>query len=320
MDSQLKQRLIGAAVLIALAIIFVPMFLSGSPPKPETVTENLAIPPAPSEREFQTRVVPAQGGKATTPAPLTTLPSGETDKVATVEAGPRERVEVPYDTQPGGKPAATPAKPMPAAPTTSAPTTPAPLPAKPATAQTAPPSASPTGRFVVHLGVFANAANAEGLVATAKKNGLAAYSESAEADGKPATRVRLGPYADRATAEAARLKLQQADAKLKGSVVDVGATPAAQPKADAPATALAANRAGGWAVQLGAFKSQDEANKLMQRAKGAGFSTFVDTVGQGAEKLWRVRVGPESDRANSEKTRDAVKAKLSVAGMVVTLP
>lgn len=314
MDSQLKQRLIGAAVLIALAIIFVPMFLSGSPPKPETVTENLAIPPAPSEREFQTRVVPAQGGNATSPAPLTTLPAGEADKVATVDAGRRERVEVPYEAQPGGKPATAPTKPEPVAPK------PEPLPAKPPSAQTAPPSASPGGRFAVHLGVFANATNAEGLVATAKKNGLAAYTESAEADGKPATRVRLGPYADRATAEAARLKLSQADGKLKGSVVDLGGTPAAQPKADVPATALAANRAGGWAVQLGAFKSQEEANKLVQRAKSAGFASFVDTVGQGAEKLWRVRVGPETDRANTEKVRDAVKAKLSVTGMIVTLP
>lgn len=317
MDSQLKQRLIGAAVLIALAIIFVPMFLSGSPPKTDTVTENLAIPPAPSEREFQTRVVPAQGGKSTA-APLTQVAAGESDKVATVNAGPRDRVEVPYEAQPGAtKATPTPARPEPAAP---APPKPEPLPARPASAQTAPPAASPNGRFAVHLGVFANATNAEGLVATAKKNGLAAYSESAEADGKPATRVRLGPYADRASAEAARLKLQQADAKLKGSVVDLGGTPAAQPKADAPATALATNRAGGWAVQLGAFKSQDEANKLMQRAKGAGFATFVDTVGQGAEKLWRVRVGPEADRANTEKVRDAVKAKLSVTGMVVTLP
>lgn len=320
MDSQLKQRLIGAAVLIALAIIFVPMFLSGSPPKQETVTESLSIPAAPSEREFQTRVVPTQGGKSTaTPsAPLPSIPAGETDKVATVDAGKRERVEVPYEQQPAGK---APAKSEPAKPEQAKPETkPEPLPAKPATAQTVAPSASPDGRFAVHLGIFANAANAEGLVATAKKSGLAAYTENAEVDGKPATRVRLGPYADRATAESARLKLQHADAKLKGSVVDLGGTPAAQPKADAPAAALPAGRAGGWAVQLGAFKSQDEANKLSQRAKGAGFATFVDNVGQGAEKLWRVRVGPESDRANTEKVRDAVKAKLAITGMIVTLP
>ena len=55
MDSALKQRLLGAAVLIALAIIFVPMFFSGTPPKTDgTTTQSLNIPPAP-ERNFETR-------------------------------------------------------------------------------------------------------------------------------------------------------------------------------------------------------------------------------------------------------------------------
>lgn len=313
MDSALKQRLIGAAVLIALAVIFIPMFLSGSPPKTDTVTENLAIPPAP-EREFQTRVVPAEGGKSTTPAPLPTLAAGGSDTVVSVDAGanPRTAAEVPYSQDGGATPppatakpvAASAARPVDATPSRSAP-------------ERAVPTASSTGRYAVHLGVFASAANADALVATAKKQGLVAYTESADVDGKPATRVRLGPYEDRSTAEAARLKLQKADAKLKGSVVEIAA---AAPKADAPVAALPANRAGGWAVQLGAFKSQDEANKLAARAKGAGLPGFVDTTGQGADKLWRVRLGPEPDRAGSEKLRDQAKQKLTITGMIVTVP
>lgn len=319
MDSALKQRLIGAAVLIALAVIFVPMFLSGSPPKTETVTENLAIPPAP-EREFQTRVVPTENGKpAAAPAPVAehVTPAGS-DKVATVDAGanPRLATEVPYSETPGATPA----------PAASKPTAAATKPVETAAARPLPeraaPAASSTGRYAVHLGIFANGANADALVASAKKQGLAAYTESAEVDGKPATRVRLGPYEDRSTAEAARLKLQKADPKLKGSVVEiaVAAAAAAAPKADAPAAALPANRAGGWAVQLGAFKSQDEANKLLAKAKGAGLPSFVDSTGQGAEKLWRVRLGPEPDRAGSEKLRDQAKQKLTITGMIVTVP
>jgi DedD protein len=309
MDSALKQRLIGAAVLIALAVIFVPMFLSGSPPKTDTVTENLSIPPAP-EREFQTRVVPAEGGKSTTPLPEQA--AGGSDKVATVDAGtnPRNAAEVAY---PQNNDTSTPATPKTTVATAKPvePATPKPVPERAA------PAASSTGRFAVHLGIFANSANADALVASAKKHGLVAYVESAEVDGKPATRVRLGPYEDRSTAEAARLKLQKADAKLKGSVVEIVA---AAPKADAPVAALPANRAGGWAVQLGAFKSQDEANKLLARAKGAGLPSFVDTTGQGAEKLWRVRLGPEPDRAGTEKLRDQAKQKLTITGMIVTVP
>ena len=62
----------------------------------------------------------------------------------------------------------------------------------------------------------------------------------------------------------------------------------------------------------------DEANKLRDRVKNAGFAVFVEPVGQGAERLWRVRVGPEADRSNAEKTRDAIKAKLALNGTVVT--
>lgn len=310
MDSALKQRLIGAAVLIALAVIFVPMFLSGSPPSTETVTENLSIPPAP-EREFQTRVVAAEGGKATTPVPLAEHAAGGGDKVATVDASanPRLASEVAYP-QAGVNPTATQSPSNPTARPVD------PTPPKPVVERAAP-TASRTGRYAVHLGIFANSGNADALVASAKKHGLTAYVESAEVDGKPATRVRLGPYEDRSTAEAARLKLQKADAKLKGSVVEIVA---AQPKADAPAAALPANRAGGWAVQLGAFKSQDEANKLSARAKGAGLPSFVDSIGQGAEKLWRVRLGPEPDRAGTEKLRDQARQKLTISGMIVTVP
>ena len=57
MDSGLKQRLLGAAVLIALAIIFVPMFLGNAPPRETSAIQNLDIPPLP-ERKFETRTLP----------------------------------------------------------------------------------------------------------------------------------------------------------------------------------------------------------------------------------------------------------------------
>ena len=340
MDSALKQRLIGAAVLIALAIIFVPMFLSGPAPKQDNATVNLDIPPPP-EREFQTRVVPADGGKATQaePARAATTPAAAAvapDKVVTVEAGRNPRVEVPADepvrTSPAAKPvgsgapaqapAAVAAKPAEGKPTASA-TPDAKGPdgkaegARPDAAGSADARPAGEGRFLVHLGVYGNAANAANLLAAARKLNLPSQSESVEAEGKPATRVRLGPFASRAAAEAARLKFRDAEPKVPASVVE--ATPDT-PKADAPASALPANRAGGWAVQLAAFKTAEEANRLRDRARAAGFAAFVEPVGQGDARLWRVRVGPEADRAGAEKTRDAVKSKLALSGTVVTQP
>src|SRR5450432_496370 len=79
MDSALKQRLLGAAVLIALAIIFVPMFLGNAPPKQDSTTVNLDIP-APPERKFETRTLPVE-----TPSTSATPASGDSSKVVTVD-------------------------------------------------------------------------------------------------------------------------------------------------------------------------------------------------------------------------------------------
>ena len=56
MDPTLQKRLIGASVLIVLAIIFVPMLLDGAE-QPGSETLPLVIP-EPPERDFETRVVP----------------------------------------------------------------------------------------------------------------------------------------------------------------------------------------------------------------------------------------------------------------------
>src|SRR5450432_426247 len=271
MDSALKQRLLGAAVLIALAIIFVPMFLGNAPPKQDSTTVNLDIPPPP-ERKFETRTLPVETPSANT-APAPTQSDG--NKVVTVDTHAPARPDArPED---GAiAPAATPVKPEPkplavAEPKVSAPVTTPPVAAPPV----AVPPTTPTGRFAVHLGM----------------------------------------YADRAAAEAARLKIKQIEPKVPSSVVESSE----QLKADAPASALAANRAGGWAVQLGAFKSEAEANKLRDRVRGGGIVAFVDRTGTD-QALWRVRAGPYADRGGADSARTGIKQKFQLDGMIVTQP
>ena len=71
MDPALRQRLIGAAVLILLAVIFVPMLLDGPPPEVDTREVSLDIPPQPTE----TRRLPVEPSSlppaATNDAPAT---------------------------------------------------------------------------------------------------------------------------------------------------------------------------------------------------------------------------------------------------------
>ena len=299
MESALKQRLLGAAVLIALAIIFVPMFLSNTPQQADNTTLNLDIPKAP-ERKFETRTLPVVDTAANAPAPA---PASDANKVVTVDTKAPPQV----DAHPENTPAPAPAPKPPVAETKPAPAAAAPA-AEPATAT--------EGRFAVNLGIYADRGHADALVAKLKKSGFAAYDEATDYQGKPASRVRVGPFATRAAAESARLKIKQNEPKVPSSVVESSM----QPNADAPATAIAANRAGGWAVQVGAFKSEAEANKLRDRLRTGGVASFVERSGSGDEALWKVRAGPYADRGGAEGARASIDEKFKVKGMLVTQP
>ena len=306
MDLSLKQRLLGAVVLIALAIIFVPMFLSGPAPQQTSETVNLAIPPAP-DREFQNRVLPVDATPNAAKADTGTTQPVTNAPLATVETPPRP-AEIPQPTEPV---ATAPATPTPAA--TPPKTETAPTKAEATKADNLPGRAA-NGRFYVHLGVYTVTKNADDLVASLKQGGMPAFTEASEAQGKAASRVRVGPYEDRAAAEAVRLRIKQMNPTVASSVVQL----ADDAKADAPPTALPASRAGGWAVQLGAFKTVEEANKVRDRLKGAGFVAYVDKVDAETGTLWRVRAGPEADRGNADKLKGRIKDKLKLDGMVVT--
>jgi DedD protein len=318
MDPALRQRLLGAAVLVALAIIFVPMFLGNAPPKPDSAIQNLDIPPLP-ERKFETRTLPVEPpASPANAAPAPSATAKPSDKLPTVDTKAPSTFEAPEDDKNAKAPpsaAATPSK------TAASDSKPAAAEAKPAPAESKTPAtaatADATGRFSINLGVYADQAHADALVAKIKKLGFAAYSESTEYQGKSAQRVRVGPFADRAAAESARLKIKQAEPKVPSSVAE---SAEAQPTADAPATAVAANRAGGWAVQLGAFKSEAEANKLRDRVRTVSVASFVDRSGSGDQTLWRVRAGPYTDRAGAESARATLKQKLQTDGMIVTQP
>jgi len=278
----------------------VPMFLSRPAPQQSSETVNLAIPPAP-DREFQNRVLPVDAA----PDAVKNAQTVTSQPLATVETPPRP-AEIAQPTAPvATTPAPEAAKSEPVAPT---PTAEAPK-SEPST-----PGRAANGHFFVHLGIYAESKNADDLVATLKQGGFPAFAEASDYQGKRAERVRVGPFEDRAAAEAARLRIKQIKPTVPGSVVEL----ADDAKADAPPSALPASRAGGWAVQLGAFKTVDEANKLRDRLKGAGFVAFVDKLDAESGALWRVRAGPETDRGNADKLRGRIKDKLKIEGIIVT--
>ncbi|SEO80310.1 Cell division protein DedD (protein involved in septation) [Luteibacter sp. UNC138MFCol5.1] len=350
MEPSLKTRLLGAAVLIALIVLFVPMMFSSTPPKTDTdQTVSLAIPPAP-DRDLQTRtldVAPpgtpprapagqaAQTSPAATPAapasaPAATVTPAAGGKLASVDIASRKPADaLPEDF--ANAPAAS--KPAPAVPAPSPkPTKPAPA-AAPAEAPALPPGTAARGSYSINLSAYADRSKADALVQKVKALGYPVSTASTTQAGKALTRVNAGPFETRAAAEAARLKIVAAvpgapaslSTKAENQTADAPAparaAPASVPGAATPAVPAAAPRAGGFAVQVAAVSSEAEAGRLRDRLRAAGIPGYVDSIASSSgAKLWRVRAGPQTQRDDAVRLKDSIKAKVGLDGVVVTAP
>ena len=348
MEPALKQRLIGAMVLVALAVIFLPMLIKGPAPESGVSDVPLSLPDAP-QGEFETRELPL-----VSPG---TAPDG--GAVGMDQRQPDDSGQLPtVDTT--------------AASGTSG---------SGSGSDAMMPASTAAGDYAVSFGSYASRADAARVVAALTASQLPAYQEaSAGSSGRTLYRVRVGPFATQAEAEAARLRAAHVRDDVGAKVVVLNAdkptsnTPAstasvsqptavaassvsasvalpetkpatkplankpveAKPVAAAPAatqapakpadaikpvaTAKPAAAGVGFAVQLGAFGSAAEANKLRDRARAAGFSAFVQEVRTDKGTLSRVRIGPVIDRAGADQLKSQVAAKLGVSGIVQPHP
>ena len=71
MERSLKERLVGAAVLVILAVIFIPMLFNDTPGNEPVITESNIPPkpddiPVPPEADFNSRIIPLQQGETDT--------------------------------------------------------------------------------------------------------------------------------------------------------------------------------------------------------------------------------------------------------------
>ena len=332
MDSALKQRLIGAAVLVALAMIFLPMLLQDREEARDDVSQVPLDMPAAPDSDFETRELPlavpqAPGeGEAVLGMDAPVADPADPNAVVTVEptgdAAPRTDFETAADAAPGdvaqavdaatGQPLPAPAAtaPAPAEPVASAPAPAATPEPAPATAQPLPASAA-GGRWAVNAGSYSNLDNARALSQRLKAQGLPVTAETVDVNGKPAMRLRVGPYAERTLAEAARLRVESVTGGSAAVVaLDGGAA------APAPARPGAAPNVG-FAVQLGALSSEADANALRDRARAAGFTAFHQRIATERGVVWRVRVGPEADRAAAERLKAQVGEKLGLREAII---
>lgn len=185
MDRALKERIIGAIILVVFAVLVVPIFLNGPPEEGEIVSERVLLP-GQEGQDVKTVVLDRERSE---PMAVANEPiAGESTKnpvVVEVEASiPVAKVEagqVPARVEQESTP-----EPQSVTPT---------------------PTASSTGMWAVQLGSFSNKENAEKLAADLRKQGYAAFLSQLTTSSGQLHRVRIGPQKDRESAEAMAARL-----------------------------------------------------------------------------------------------------------------
>ncbi len=241
MERQLKQRVVGAALLVAFGVIFIPIFLDND-------AVQTAVPPA-------VDIPPAPDDIASTALPLDE-PTIEalTAGIETLPAAPEASAAVP-----------------PAATTATAPG---------AVAEQAPESPTPS---IAAASPLAEVPDNDSAVGTA--------TMTAPADDEAADRAGRADRADRVGTESGRGK-------------------AAASSNDGTATLS------GWAIQLGSFVSEDNARRLLDKLRAAGYTAYLERHREGTSTVFKVRVGPERQRADAERLRDRLEREFASKGIL----
>lgn len=333
MDSQLKQRLIGAAVLVALAVIFLPMLVKGPAPDSGVSDVPLKVPDAP-QGDYETRDLPLvtpDEAPADGVVGMQSRDAGDGDSLPTVDT----------TTAPSGRDA----------PTAGA----------PAEAGAMLPPTAAAGDYAVDFAAYDSSVNADTVVARLRGAQLPAYREATQVGARQAWRVRIGPYATRANAEIARVEAARVGKHDGARVIALDAAEPAETSVSKPAPApapapevatkplppstvatkpatkpvekpaeapkpaakppVAPAAAGvGFAVQIGAFGNAAQATAKRDQLRAAGFSAFTETVKTDKGTLTRVLAGPVVSRADADRLKGQVKAKLGIDGMVRSHP
>jgi DedD protein len=200
MEQGLKERLVGAAVLVAIAVWLVPWVLDGPESGIETQANSLQLPSAEEPMPMRTQTLRLGGDPE---------PAAEVALAPPVEAkAPAAEPVTPVAEPPAPTAAADEAVEEPEPAVVAA--APAPARAAPAAAAPAPPKPEPTaaGDWTVQLGSFGEEANARRLAQRAGTFGYKAEVSSYRSGGRTLYRVRVGPQATRAAADAAASALR----------------------------------------------------------------------------------------------------------------
>lgn len=335
MDPRLKQRLIGAAVLVALAVIFLPMLVKGPAPDSGVSDLSLDLPERPRDSGTVTRDLPLVAprprpddgalGLGARQRGAAGTEDGALPTVDTADARHPDAAQLADEVAAGtGEPAGL-QEPDERADADDA--------EAEVAADAALPATTAGGDYAVRFGSYGKGESADVVVERLEREGFPASSTRAQVAGRDVWRVHIGPYASRAEAEAVRVRAAQVGPNNAEVVALDAQPPRPRPEpsertAEAPApaqpepaaTAPAAAPDVGFVVQLGAFSNAGEATAMRDRLRGMGFTAFTDTVQTDRGLLTRVKAGPVLERAEAEQLKARIQGRTGIDGMVRSHP
>ncbi len=207
-----RRRLIGATVLLGIGVVGFPLLFE-TQPRPVAIDIPIEIPrkdgaPALVLPPAVTAPAAAPAAKvASVPAEIVERSADEGRELAA--SAPALKPSAKSTPKPASAASLVPAKPLPAAP-------------KPAddggraralldgeTSASSAPSA-PSARLVVQVGAFADAGKLAEVRHKLEKLGLKTYTQVVEVEGSKRTRVRVGPFDNRAEADKAAARIRAA--------------------------------------------------------------------------------------------------------------
>jgi DedD protein len=327
MDKALKQRLVGASVLIILAVIVLPMLLSGRSDRLQQESREIELPPKPEELSIETRRFPV--GVANKPAPAATQES------VTAEAGgtqkPLKAADIDTTSAHSERPDATrqqgsgtgtnsvasaQAEDMQSNESADIQTdSAANTEVKPAEVTSivlssgrdkgldkteAAETSRDTPRYLVQVASFSSEQNANVLASRLQADGLPVLMDVVDRTAGRLHRVRIGPYAERSDADAVVSGLRSTEKDLTPRVLDL--RPADSAPVSNPSDPLVR-----WVVQVGSFSNAKSAETLVAELRLAGLTAFSEEVTAVNGTVYKVRIGPELDRNRAMELARKVK-------------
>lgn len=311
MDKALKQRLVGAIVLIILAVIVLPMLLSGRSETLKQESRQIEVPPKPDELSIETRRFPVgvpnhpdarPADSAAPPGPSGTMEqaasAGETPRPASQEQAGSEAAGAGIESPP--------------------PVTTIKLPGaadKPVVAPMLVNEDADTPRYLVQVGSFSTEKRANALAQRLRGQGLDVVMDVVDRTAGRMHRVRVGPYTRREDADAVVNGLRDDPdpelSELAPRILDL------RPDDGAPVT-TPSDPLVRWVVQVGSFSEAGRADALVNTLRQAGLAAFSEQVTAAAGIAFKVRIGPEISRDRAIELQRKVKQEHGLDGFVTT--